>query len=52
VIITSPAIPDQSLDAHLLRLLARVAGIVAVVLMFFYGGSQLGMPLYSLAAGP
>ncbi|MHB9010234.1 MAG: mechanosensitive ion channel family protein, partial [Limisphaerales bacterium] len=50
-IISSPRIPDQSLDAHLLRLVARVLGLVGLVGVLFYGGNQLGLPIYGLIAG-
>jgi len=51
VIIASPKIPDQSLNAHLLRLIARVIGIIAVIALIFYLSKQLGLPLYGLIAG-
>jgi MscS family membrane protein len=50
-IIASPRIPDQSLNAHLLRLAARVAGGVAVIVIVFHVSSQLGAPLYGIVAG-
>jgi MscS family membrane protein len=50
-IISSPRISDQSLDAHLLRLLARVAGLSVVIVIFFWGGNRLGLPTYGLIAG-
>lgn len=50
-VISSPKIPDQSLNAHLLRLAARTFGIVAVIAIIFYVSNQLGAPLYSLVAG-
>lgn len=50
-VIASPRIREGSFDAHLLRLLARVFGVAAVVLILFYGGTQLGLPLYGLVAG-
>lgn len=50
-VIASPKIPDQSLDAHLLRLAARTFGIVAVTTIISYVSNQLGAPLYSLVAG-
>jgi len=50
-IISSPRIPDQGLDAHLLRLLARVVGLIGVLVVLFWGGNQLGLPLYGLIAG-
>ena len=50
-IIASPRIPDQGLDAHLLRLVARVVGLVTVLVVLFWGGNRLGLPLYGLIAG-
>jgi MscS family membrane protein len=50
-VIASPKIPDQSLNAHLLRLLARIFGIVAVIVIILYVSNQLGAPLYGLVAG-
>jgi MscS family membrane protein len=50
-VIASPKIPDQSLNAHLLRLAARTVGIVAVITIIFYVSKQLGVPLYGLVAG-
>ena len=49
-IIASPKIPDQSLNAHLLRLIARIIGIVTVVAIIFYVSKQLGLSLYGLIA--
>jgi len=49
--IASPKIPEQSLNAHLLRLAARVVGGVAVIAIIFYVSSQLGAPLYGIVAG-
>jgi MscS family membrane protein len=50
-VIASPKIPDQSLNAHLMRLAARTFGIMAVIAMIFYVSKQLGVPLYGLVAG-
>ena len=50
-IIRSPNIPDQSLDASLLRLCARILGIVGGVAILAYAGNSLGVPVYSLIAG-
>jgi MscS family membrane protein len=50
-IISLPKIPAQSLNAHLLRLAARVVGIAAVIAIIFYVSSQLGAPLYGIVAG-
>ncbi|MEM7461566.1 MAG: mechanosensitive ion channel family protein [Pseudomonadota bacterium] len=50
-IISSPNIPDTSLDANLLRLCARITGIVAVVLVLSFGAQELGLPVFSLLAG-
>lgn len=50
-IISSPKIHDQSLNAHLLRLVARSFGIVAAIAIILYISNQLGAPLYGLVAG-
>ncbi len=50
-VIASPRISDQSLNAHLLRLLARTAGIAVIIAIVFYVSNQLGAPLYGLVAG-
>jgi MscS family membrane protein len=50
-IIESPTIPDQSLDANLLRLLARILGILTVACIAAYGAQQLGLPVLGVLAG-
>lgn len=50
-IITSPKISDKSLNAHLIRLIARAVGIVTSTSIFLYMANQLGAPVYSLVAG-
>ena len=50
-IIASPNIPDQSLDANLLRLLARVLGLLLMASIIAYGGQQLGLPIVGVLAG-
>ena len=50
-IIASPKIPNQGLNASLLRLIARTTGIVIVTAIVLYVSNQLGAPLYSLVAG-
>ena len=50
-VIALPKIPEQGLNAHLLRLAARIAGTAAVIAIIFYVSNQLGAPLYSLVAG-
>jgi len=50
-VVTSPQIPDQSLDANLLRLLGRVLGILAVASIAAYGAQQLGLPVLGVLAG-
>jgi MscS family membrane protein len=51
LVIASPKIPEQSLNAHLLRLAARIVGGVAVIAIIFHVSSQLGAPLYGIVAG-
>jgi len=50
-VISTPKIPAQSLNAHLLRLAARIVGSMAVIAIIFYVSSQLGAPLYGVVAG-
>ena len=50
-IIASPKIPDQSLNAALLRLTARTFGLMGVIAIIFYVSNRLGAPLYGLVAG-
>jgi MscS family membrane protein len=51
LVIALPAIPDNSYDAHLLRLLARVASVMAVAALLVYGASTVGVPVLGLVAG-
>jgi MscS family membrane protein len=51
LIIASPRIAPESLDAHLLRLGAKAFGIVVAVAIVLYVGSQLGVPVYGLVTG-
>lgn len=50
-VISSPAIPDQSYDAHLLRLLARVAAVAGATAVLVYGANAIGVPALGLLAG-
>lgn len=50
-IIESPKIPDESLDANLLRLLARVLGILVAASIAAYGAQELGLPVLGVLAG-
>ncbi len=51
LIIASPKITEQSLDASLLRLSARIMGIIFVISIIFYVSSDMGVPLYGLFTG-
>ncbi len=50
-VILSPHIPDESLDANLLRLLSNLIGIVGVALILAFGGQTIGLPVMSVLAG-
>jgi MscS family membrane protein len=50
-IIASPRISDESLDAHLLRMAARVLGIIAFFILFLHGAGRVGVPLFGLITG-
>ena len=49
--ILSPRAEEDSLNAQLLRLTARIAGIVLGLVIIFYGASQIGIPLVGVLAG-
>ncbi len=51
LILRSPKIPKQSLDASLLRLCARIIGIVGGIVILAYAASNLGLPVFSVIAG-
>ncbi len=51
LIIASPAIPGEGLNAHLLRLIARIVGITLAIVTIFYGAHFMGIPLLGLLAG-
>ncbi len=50
-IISSPRIHPQSLDASLIRVVARIVGIAAAVGLIFIGATDIGIPLYGVIAG-
>ncbi len=51
VVISSPKIPTDSLNAQLLRLSARILGIGLGLTIIFYGANQIGLPLVGVLAG-
>lgn len=51
VIISSPKIHPQGLDAQLVRIVSRVVCLVTGVIVFLEGGKYLGIPLSTLLAG-
>ncbi len=51
LIILSPRIGEDSLDAQLLRLSARLIGIVVGIVLIFYGANRIGIPLVGVLAG-
>lgn len=50
-IILSPRIPDESLDANVIRLSARVIGFLGGVVIVTYGASRLGFPVIGVVTG-
>jgi MscS family membrane protein len=50
-IIASPQIATESINAHLIRICARLLGIVGSVLMLVIGAERIGVPLYGIMAG-
>lgn len=51
VAIASPRIVEGTLDAQVLRLCARVVGLMLAVTLILIGGEQIGLPLLGLLAG-
>ncbi len=51
IYINRSSVHGESLDAHLLRFIARTVGIAGVIGVVFLLSSRLGAPLYSLLAG-
>ena len=50
-IIASPSIAPESIDAHLIRVGARLLGIVGSMALLAVGADRLGVPLYGIVAG-
>ena len=50
-IIQSPQIRDDSLDANLLRLGARIVSFFGALLLLAIAGQDLGLPVFSILAG-
>ena len=50
-IIASPRIASESIDAHLIRVGARLLGIVVGMTLLAVGADRLGVPVYGIVAG-
>ena len=50
-LVVDPRFQDQSLDANMFRLIARILAIVGGLLILAYGLQTLGVPVLSLIAG-
>ena len=50
-IIASPRIGSESVDAHLIRLSARLLGMLGAAAFLALGANQLGIPVYGIVAG-
>lgn len=51
MVIDSPRIKEGSLDASLLRLIARTLGVIAIVVLIFQLLNRLGVPVAGLVTG-
>jgi MscS family membrane protein len=51
VIIATPKINTESIDAHLIRICMRLLGLVAAAGLLAVGAGQLGLPVYGIVAG-
>jgi MscS family membrane protein len=50
-IIASPKIPLEGVDAHLIRISARLAGTIGAAGLLVLGADWLGIPVYGIIAG-
>ncbi len=50
-IIASPKIATESIDAHLIRVGARLLGIAGSMALLAVGANRLGVPVYGIVAG-
>ena len=50
IIIASPRVTPQGLDAQLTRIVSKLMSLVAAVIIFLIGGQHLGIPLHTLLA--
>jgi MscS family membrane protein len=50
-IIASPAFPDGTYDAHLVRIVARVGSLLSAGAIILYGANDIGVPALGLLAG-
>jgi len=51
LVLVDPKFPEQSLDTNLLRLIARIIGIIGMVAIIAYGAQNMGLPVLSILAG-
>jgi len=51
IIVSSPSIKTDSVDAQLIRILSRLIGLIFAIVLLLQGGTHLGIPLSSLLAG-
>ncbi|CTQ55325.1 MscS family inner membrane protein YnaI [Roseibium album] len=50
-IILSPRIPDNSLNANMLRLFAQIIGLIGGLIVLAFGAQEIGLPVFSILAG-
>ena len=50
-LVSSPKVNPKSLDAHLIRITARLVGIAALTVFLYRLAADLGVPVYGLVAG-
>ncbi|MEE4236518.1 MAG: mechanosensitive ion channel family protein [Anderseniella sp.] len=50
-VVVDPRFPDQSLDANMLRLIAKIVGAVGGILILAYGAQDMGVPVLTMVTG-
>ena len=50
-VLVDPKFPEDSIDASMFRLIARIVGLVGSVFILAYGAQEMGVPVLNMLAG-
>ena len=51
VVLRRKELSEATLDSNMLRLLARIVGLVGAIVILSFGAQELGLPVFSIVAG-